>query len=501
MPVKKTITLKRAALLFVIQVFIILHARFAMASFTLDDEKKLGKEIFDKLEKGSLILHDDKATGYLNKLGERLLSHSDKLPFAYRFSIINSAGINAFATPGGYIYVNKGLITLAESEGELAGVLAHEIAHVNGRHIAEMVERSQKINISTLAAIIAGAFLGGGGEFTAAVAGFSLATATTLSLQYSREHEEAADRGGLSYLAAAGYNGRSMLDFLKIMRRYEYYSNTVPSYFLTHPGTEERISYIDALLQTTCKQGGAEQIVGGFKRVQTILRLQGNDSSANLKFFEEKLMSDQSDLDALYGLAVTEGQIGMATEAVEHFQRALGLNVRDPDILRDFGIFLFKLGRFAEAALYLRRAIDVSKDDIGANRYLAKAWLATGSVIEAVDLLKELVEKNPADPDVCYDLAIAYGKAAQKGLSHYYFGRFFKMKGKTESALFHFQEALKALPPTDKRVEEIKKETEPRNKRSGGRQTVISAIYLNRHTAERRYPVFSISSGPRLSPG
>jgi len=474
MSAKKIREIPKTFFLFLIPVLVLLYTPLAMASFTLDDEKKLGKEFYDKLEKNELLLHDDKAAAYLNKLGKLILSHSDKLPFDYRFSIIRSAGINAFATPGGYIYVNQGLINLAENEGELAGVLAHEIAHVNGRHVAEMIDRSKKLNISTLAAIIAGAFLGGGGDLTAAVTSFSVAAATSLSLQYSREHEEAADRGGLSYLDAAGYNGKYMLDFLRVMRRYEYYSSTIPSYFFTHPGTEERIGYIDALLQTTYKKGGAEQIIGGLKRIQTILRLQGEDSSANLKFFKEEIASDKNNLDALYGLAVTEGKIGMANEAVEHFQRALALNGKDPDILRDFGISLFKLGKFPEAAPYLRRAIVVSHDDATANLYLGKTLLATGNVAEAIDLLKELEKKHPADPDVCYDLAVAYGKASEKGLSHYYFGRYFRMKEKKESALFHFQAALKELPANEEKAEEIRKEIDSLKSPAHSKQPPIS---------------------------
>jgi predicted Zn-dependent protease len=442
---------------FIISIVIFFSVHTAMASFTLDDEKKLGKEFYEKLEKANLLLHNDKASGYIEKLGDFVLSHSDKLPLDYRFSIINSSGINAFATPGGYIYVNQGLINIAENEGELAGVLAHEIAHVNGRHIAEMIDRSKKINISTLAAIIAGAFLGGGGDLTAAVTGFSVAAATALSLQYSREHEEAADRGGLSYLAAAGYNGRYMLDFLKIMRRYEYYSNTIPSYFFTHPGTDERIGYIDALLQTTYKNGGREEILGGLERVQTILRLQTEDTSASLKFFRERLSVNTSDINALYGLAVTEGKSGMAKESIEHFQTALRLNEKDPDILRDFGISLFRVGKFSEAAVHLRRAIDITPDDTAAHLFLGKTLLATGSVPEAIELLKTIEKLKTNAPDICYDLAVAYGRTGRKGDSHYYFGRYFKIKDKRESALFHFQAALKTLPDNDVKVEEIKK--------------------------------------------
>ena len=126
-------------------------------AFTIDDEKKLGKEIYDKLEKNNFLLHDKKLNAYINKIGNRLLAQSNKAPFNFTFSIFNSSAINAFATPGGYIYVNKGLITAVENEAQLAGVIAHEIAHANARHVASIIEKSQKLNIAMLAAIIAGA--------------------------------------------------------------------------------------------------------------------------------------------------------------------------------------------------------------------------------------------------------------------------------------------------------------------------------------------------------
>ena len=176
-----------------------------------------------------------------------VLKQTQKAPFNFRFLIINSSAINAFATPGGYIYINKGLISVAENEGELAGVIAHEIGHANARHIASIIEKSQKLNIATLAAIIAGAFLGGGGEATAAIAAFSLAGNSSLTLKYMREHEEEADRLGIVYLVDAGYYPAAMVDFLKIMKQHEFLSKTMPSYLLTHPGTDDRIFYLDSL--------------------------------------------------------------------------------------------------------------------------------------------------------------------------------------------------------------------------------------------------------------
>ncbi|MBA4422725.1 MAG: hypothetical protein C0390_06425 [Syntrophus sp. (in: bacteria)] len=433
----------------------------AWASFTLDDEKKLGKEFYEKLEKANALSKNERANTFLGLLGERILSHSDKAPFEFKFSIIRSSAINAFATPGGYVYINQGLINLVENEAQLAGVLAHEIAHVNGRHIAEIVDRSKVINISALAAILAGAFLGGSGDAVAAVTGFTMATAATLTLKYSREHEEAADRTGMSYLVGAGYNGDAMLDFLKIMRRYEFYSNTIPSYFLTHPGTDERTRYIDALLQTTYTRKGAESVIGKLKRVQTILLLNGKTSdSANLQRFQNSLKANPDDLDALYGLAVTQDRLGMLSESLDTFRGALRLAPEDADILRDLGIVYYKNGQFNDASAYLSRALGIDKDDADTLLFLGRTSEAMGDMAKALSLYKKLEEKHLDDPEVLYNLAMAYGKANQPGDSHYYFGLYFKKKEKAESALFHFKAAMKHFPPDADRSKEIAKAIE-----------------------------------------
>ncbi len=230
--------------------------------FTIDDEKKLGKEFYDKMEKNHLLLENKRLNDYINKIGNLILAQSKKAPFEFHFSIVNSNAINAFATPGGYIYINKGLINVAENEGELAGVMAHEIGHANARHVASIIEKSQKLNIATLAAIIAGAFLGGGGEATAAIAAFSVAGSSSLTLKFMREHEEEADRLGISYLVSAGYYPAAMVDFLKIMKQHEFISKTMPSYLMTHPGTDQRIFYLDSLVLTRYHQTGAKNIIG-----------------------------------------------------------------------------------------------------------------------------------------------------------------------------------------------------------------------------------------------
>ncbi len=438
---------------------LVFHATgLAYASFTIDGERKLGREFYEKLDKSGVLIHDQKIDAYINQLGNKILAQSDKAPFQFRFSVIKSSAINAFATPGGYVYVNSGLITMVETESELASVLAHEIAHINKRHVASIIDKSQKVGMATLAAVLAGAFLGGGGDLTAAVASFSVATATTLSLKYSREHEEEADRLGMTYLVRAGYDGKAMLDFLRLMRKYEFYSSNIPSYFLTHPGTEERITYIDALLQTTYTQKGRETIIGNLKRIQTVLVFGQKNPDSSLHYFQNDLQKNPNSVDSLYGLAVIQEKLGRTDESLANFRRALSLSPDDEDINRDLGIIYFKLGRAADAINFLNRALSLKGDDFDTLLYLGRSYELQGDYATALSLYTKIEKKRNLDPDMYYSIAMAYGKTNDPGDSHYYFGIYFKKKMKMDSALFHFKEALKYFPTQSERAQEIDNE-------------------------------------------
>jgi beta-barrel assembly-enhancing protease len=442
----------------VIGLLLFLFTTRPVCALTIEEEKKAGKELFDKLEKHGYLEQNARAENYISELGKRLLANSKPI-FDFRFSIIKSSGINAFATPGGYVYVYQGLINLVETESELAGVLAHEIAHVNARHIASIAEKSGKISIATLAAILAGALLGGGGQATAAIAAMTMATATHMSLKYSREHEEEADRLGMACLVQTGYEGKAVIDFLKIMRRYEFYSNTIPSYFLTHPGTDERIRYLDGLLQTTYRrQSGEKSVIGGLKRIQAILSLDNKNLDATLRKYEEDLKKNPNDLDILYGLALVQEKMGLIAPALGNFQKALQLAPEDEDIVRDTGIIYFRAGSPKEAADLLRKAYHLNGNNQATMSYLAQAYEATGDSASALDLYRKLEMKKIDDVDIYHSIAMAYGKTNHPGESHYNFGLFFKKKNKKDSALFHFKAALPYFPKDSERARDIEKE-------------------------------------------
>lgn len=432
----------------------------ARAAFTLEDERKVGREFYEKMEKGDALYKDARTQDYITDLGNRVLTHSAKAPFDFRFSVYRDSAINAFATPGGYVYVSRGLIALAESEAQLAGVIAHEIAHVNARHIARIIEKSQKVNMAALAAMLAGAFLGGGGDLSMGAMAFSLAAATTLNLQYSRQHEEEADRLGLGYLVSTGYDGRDMVGMLRLMRRYEFYSSTVPSYFKTHPGTDDRIRYLDAMLETTYRKRGKENLTGKFGRIQALMVLAGPDPQANLARFRDRLKTNPDSLDNRYGLAVSLEKTGRTAEALEAFRDALQIAPNDVDILRETGIAYFKTGRPREAVGFLQRALQLDREDTGTLVYLGRAYGATDNHAAAVELYRRLESDPPRETEILYNMAISYGRTGRTGDYHYFYGLFLKQNNRRENALYHLEEARKLFANDPVRSGRIRQEIE-----------------------------------------
>jgi predicted Zn-dependent protease len=442
-----------------------------LADFTIEDERKLGREFYDQMEQHHLILKNEVLNGYVTKIGNLIQAQANKVPFEFHFVIIDSNAINAFNTPGGYVYINKGLISAAENEAELAAVIAHELGHANGRHVADMIEKSKKLNVATLAAIIAGAFLGGGGEATAAIAAFSVAGASSLSLKFSREHEEEADRLGLSYLVAAGYRPAAMSDLLRILKRYEYYSKSMPSYLQTHPGTDVRIFYIDSLISTQYHQKGEMKIFGNFIRMQALIILDQDELNNKYNELTESLKKNPDDVDLLYFLALVEDQLGQTNSALKHYLKALSLSPRDEDVLKNIGLIYIKMGESYLAQDYLLRAASLNANDSAVTFAVGKTYLDSGNYQKALDYFLKLENRSTNDYDLNYQIAMAYGKLNNQGESHYYFGLHFKKDKKKESALFHFREALNYFPKDSQRsiaINQAIKELETGGKQKPG---------------------------------
>ncbi|MCB1958986.1 MAG: M48 family metallopeptidase [Rhodocyclaceae bacterium] len=207
-------------------------------------ERRLGEQIMRDIRWNEpSYLDDPEVESYLNALGGQLVAAAGG-ESSFRFFAMRDPTLNAFAMPGGYIGVHTALILAARTESELAAVLAHEIAHVNQRHIARMVGKQGQSNLLMLASLLVAVLAAGSSDQVAqaAVAG-GAAAGIQSRLGYTREFEREADRIGLSTLEASGFDVRGMPGFFeRLQRESRLYENNAPAYLRTHPLTVERIA-------------------------------------------------------------------------------------------------------------------------------------------------------------------------------------------------------------------------------------------------------------------
>lgn len=220
----------------------------SQAVLSPQQEREIGEQSMVEIRADKSYLDDAEVADYLNQLGYRLVSSSNEPGQEFEFFAINDHAINAFAMPGGFVGVNTGLILTAQSESELASVLAHEISHVTQHHLARMLA-SQKVDSLAAIAAAAIAILAARSNPSAAMGAIAGATAGSIQRQltFTREHEQEADRIGVATLEKAGFDVRAMPTFFERLQRGTRLldNGMVPSWMRTHPITSERIADID----------------------------------------------------------------------------------------------------------------------------------------------------------------------------------------------------------------------------------------------------------------
>ncbi len=204
--------------------------------YSIDTDVKLGKQYAMMVESSARMIQDPVVVEYVNRIGQNLVRNSDaKVPFTIK--VVDSDDINAFALPGGFFYVNSGLILAADDEAELAGVMAHEIAHVAARHQTREMTRANYVSFASVPLI----FVGSWGVYEAASAAMNLALPITF-MKFQRGFESEADYLGLQYMYKAGYDPQAFIAFFEKVKALEKQKpGTLARAFSTHPPTPDRI--------------------------------------------------------------------------------------------------------------------------------------------------------------------------------------------------------------------------------------------------------------------
>jgi predicted Zn-dependent protease len=406
-------------------------------------ERRLGESVVRDLRfRDPTYLDDPELVDYLSTLGTRLVRANPAARQDFEFFAMRDNVVNAFALPGGFVGVNTGLLTLVDSESELASVLAHEIAHVSQRHMARMLGQEQQLQMPMLAALAAAILLGRAhpdlsmGAVAAAQAG-----AAQTQLSYSRDFEREADRIGLRTLEAAGFDPRAMATVFEKLQRATRLTEdaTLPGWLRTHPMTVERIA--DA--QNRAANMPYRQHVDSldFQLVRAKLRAEAGEPASAVGYFRAALREQRyaSEAAARYGFADALLRDGKAAEAGAEVARLRAAGAVSPMIdLLDARVKQATGKRGAADAL-LAKAAERYPD----SRALAYARISALQEEkrndDALAALREALRAHPQDAHLYSLQAETYAALGKRLLQHQAQGEAYALQGSLPAAIEQLQ--------------------------------------------------------------
>ncbi|MDL2271627.1 M48 family metalloprotease [Desulfovibrio sp. OttesenSCG-928-I05] len=438
------------------------HGALAFGEFSIKDEVEMGRKIRMSMRLSLPLVDDPEVQRYVDDLLRRLSKGVPPQPFPLSVNVVRHNAINAFAVPGGNLFLFTGLILSMDTESELAGVLAHEMAHATQRHMASRIKQANTISLLSLAGAIAGAFIGGNAG--SGVMAASMAAGQAKMLENSRSDEADADQVGMNYLVAGGFSPRGMAgSFEKIRRQQWLLGLDIPTYLSTHPAIDERIvslsSRVDRMSAATKSRTDDNR---AFFRIQALIRSRYADPDMALATFARQKNGEEKCL-AFMGEGIIYARQNKIAQARNAFDQALDCGKADPLILREAGIFHYMKGTHSLGEDLLRRAVSLNPKDALTLFYYGRVLADSGDLKGAQRHFREVLMYVPDDPEVHYYYAQALGRDKQLFLAylHMAYSSFYSGDGlKAESNIKKARDAAKtpeqqdALQRYDDRVKE-----------------------------------------------
>ncbi len=420
-----------------------------------DEEVRISREFRREAKKYLKFVNHPEVERYVDRIGRRILSAAGPQPFDYRFFVIEDPQLNAFAVPGGSIYVYSGLIERAKSTDELAGVLGHEIVHIKGRHMARS-SGPDAISVLSLLSMVALARTRQGGQAAGIV---GQAISATRQAAYSRQLEMEADTLGTRYMASAGFDPRGTLGFLKTMDQERALNPIdVPAYILTHPITQERLANAELVVRSLPPAQPRLDAPENLKKVQMIIQFERAASAFSTSEYEKRAKENPENPEALYLLGYAEQLQGQFSQARRHYEKAQKLKPDDPGLQRDSGRLYGQLGEFNLARAAFDRALALEPREPLTYLYLGEMLERAGDLRSAAGAYLNALNLAPLWDRPPYRLGIVYGKLDRTGDGYYYIGRAHLLQDEDEQAMADFERALKIVGENTPRGQLIKEE-------------------------------------------
>jgi predicted Zn-dependent protease len=419
---------------------------------TIAEEKQLGEEFFRYLHSELSINQDAEIQEYIQTIGNRLATNSDTPGYNFHFFVVMENDINAFAGPGGYIGVNSGLILMTEAESELASVMAHEIAHVTQRHLYRGVEAQQRLSIPTMAATLAAIALGTQSPQMGQAALMAIQAGNVqFQIDFTRAHEEEADRVGMQTLSGSDYDPRSMPTFFeRLQQSSRYYGKDIPEFLRTHPVTASRISDTRGRAEAYPYKQYPDSLAYQLTRAKIRVLTDTNTTEVQ-KYFQARLTQGTTEQRtvAQYGMGLLALNLQKYAEAETIFQ-ALAKTYSN---------------QVQYSAALARTALESRQYDVALNRYkklsekfpnkeaikleYAESLLKTGNATQAQKVLVALNPDTQRLPVYTELLAQVYGNLHQAAESHRYLAEHYYSTGHTPEAILQIRLAKnsKGLTP------------------------------------------------------
>jgi predicted Zn-dependent protease len=419
----------------------------ADAVLSKSDEAQIGRAIMQQIRRSGTLVEDPQVNEYINDIGHRVAAHANDGDHRFTFFVIDEPSVNAFALPGGYIGVHTGLIEATRSEDELAGVLAHEVAHVTQRHIARAIHASQRQSILTtalmLGAMIAGA-AGAGGDVVQGAMAVAQGTSAQQQINFTRSNEYEADRVGIESLADAGFDPMGMATFFEVISRSTRpVESRVPEFLRTHPVGAARIAEARSRARSYPEPEREPSHNYGITRARLLVN--GSDTPEEaVARFENQDYALQDDA-ARYGRATAYLRAGRNAEAARIFEELL---TRDQQVIAyHIGLARAQLAleQIGAARNTYERALELFPRNLPLVIDYGEALLQLGEAVYAHEILLDLLNNVPPTPEQVRLIARAAIAAGDDAEAYYYMAEHSFMIGDLLRGVNFLQQAL-ALP-------------------------------------------------------